>query len=111
MILNLKKNYCHKSQFFKDVDIEKVVIFKKISSGGKNCKYFIGYLYNDFKVKLPKTSPYVKNYDEQTKCMYFFIEDDYVLEKYDTICIRSVLISKKNLIASLFIIKKNLKPK
>ena len=41
--------------FFKDVYIEKV---------------FIGYLYNDNKVKLlhivlPKTSVYVKRYDEQ----------------------------------------------
>ena len=34
---------------------------------------------------LPKTSAYVKNYDEQTKWMYLFIEDDEVLEKYNTI--------------------------
>ena len=37
----------------------------------------IGHLYNDHKVKplhtlLPKTSAYVKSYDEQTKWMYFF---------------------------------------
>ena len=53
----------------------------------KNFKYFIGYLYNDHKVKpfhiiLPKTSAFVKNYDGQTKWMYFFIEDDDLLEKY-----------------------------
>ena len=30
---------------------------------------------------LPKTSTYVKSYDEQTKLMYFFIEDDELLEK------------------------------
>ena len=53
---------------------------------------------------LPKTSAYVKHYDGQTKCMYFLIEDDELLEKYNTICINSVLISKKNLIASLSII-------
>ena len=34
---------------------------------------------------LPKTSAYVKIYDGQTKCMYFLIEDDDLLEKYDTI--------------------------
>ena len=34
---------------------------------------------------LPKTSPYVKNYDGQTKLMYFFIKDDDLLEKYNTI--------------------------
>ena len=35
---------------------------------------------------LPKTSAYVKGYDEQTKWMHFFIEDDDLLEKYSTIC-------------------------
>ena len=34
---------------------------------------------------LSKTSVYVKSYDGQTKFMYFFIEDDGVLEKYNTI--------------------------
>ena len=60
------KFYCHKdSIFLKDVDIEKQLLSKKISSGEKNYTYFIGYLYNDHKVKplhimLPKTSAYVK---------------------------------------------------
>ena len=44
-------------------------------------RYFIGYLYNDNKIKplhimLPKTSAYVKSYDGQTKWMHFSIEDD-----------------------------------
>ena len=48
----------------------------------KNTKYFIGYLYNDHKVRLlqitlPKTSAYVKSYDGQVKLMH--------LEKYNTI--------------------------
>ena len=34
---------------------------------------------------LPKTSAYVKSYDGQTKWMYFLIEDDELLEKYNTI--------------------------
>ena len=34
---------------------------------------------------LPKTSTYVKSYDEQTKWMYFLIEDDDLLEKYSNI--------------------------
>ena len=34
---------------------------------------------------LPKTSAYVKSYDGQTKWMYFLIEDDDLLEKYNTI--------------------------
>ena len=56
----------------------------------KNYKYFIGYFYNDHKVKplyimLPKTSAYVKSCDGQTKWMHFLIEDDDLLEKYNTI--------------------------
>ena len=47
-------------------------------------------MYNDHEVKplhirLPKTRPYVKSYDGQTKWMYFLFEDDDVLEKYNTI--------------------------
>ena len=62
--------------FKKDVDNEKVLVSKKISFGEKNYKYFIGYLYNDHIFKLlhimiPKMSTYVKNYDGQTKWMYF----------------------------------------
>ena len=34
---------------------------------------------------LPKTSTYVKSYDGQTKWMYFSIEDDDLLEKYNAI--------------------------
>ena len=33
----------------------------------------------------PKTSTYVKSYDEQIKWMYFLVEDDDLLEKYNTI--------------------------
>ena len=47
-------------------------------------------MHNDHKVMplpimLPKTSTYVKSYDGQTKWMYFLIEDDDLLEKYNTI--------------------------
>ena len=74
----------------KDVDIQKVLVSNKISFSEKNYKCFIGYLYNDNKVKplhivLPKTSAYVKIYDGQTKWMYFLIEDDDLLEKHNTI--------------------------
>ena len=72
------------------VDIEKVLVSNKISSGEKNYKYFIGYLHNDYKVKplhiiLPKTSTYVKIYDGQSKLMNFLIGNDDLLEKYNTI--------------------------
>ena len=92
-----------------NVDIEKVLVSNETSFGEKNCKYFIGYLYNDHKVKplrimLPRTGAYVKNYNEQTNWISFLTVDDDLLEKYNTI-INSVLISTKNLIASLSIIK------
>ena len=64
--------YSHKTH----VDIEKVLVSNKISFGEKNCKYFTGYLYNDNQVRplhimLPKTSAYLKNYDGQTKWIFF----------------------------------------
>ena len=34
---------------------------------------------------LLKTSTYVKSYDGQNKWMYFLIEDDDLLEKYNTV--------------------------
>ena len=85
------KFYNHKTPtFLGDVDIEKVLVSSKISFGGKNYKYFIGYFYNDNKVKplnimLPKTSAYVKSYDGKTKWMYYLIEDYDLLKKYNTI--------------------------
>ena len=83
------KFYLYKSPIFlKDLDIEKVLVSNTISSGEKNCKYFVGYLYNDHRVKplhtmLPKTSAYVKSYDGQKN--KFLIPNDDLLEKYNTI--------------------------
>ena len=76
------KLYRNKTRVFLiDVNIEKVLVSYKIYFDDKNCKYFIGYLYNDDKVNslhiaLPKTSAYLKSYDGQIKWMYFLIEDD-----------------------------------
>ena len=48
----------------------------------------------------------VKIYDEQTKWIYFLIEDDDLLENYNNIWDQvSADIKKKNLIASLSVIK------
>ena len=73
--------------FLEDVDIKRVLLFNKISSGEKNYEYFTDYLHDDFKVKplyimLPETSSYVKSYHGQTKLMYFLVEDDDLLEKH-----------------------------
>ena len=61
---------------------------------------------NDHKVKLlhiilPKTSTCVKSYDGQSKWMLFFIEDDSLLEKYNTIWDKVSADLKKSLIAIL----------
>ena len=91
--MKLKKNKFYHSKTptsLKDVDIKKVLVSNKISFGEKNYKYFIGYLYDNHKVKslhimLPKTSSYVKSYNGQTKWKYFLIEDDGLLDKYNII--------------------------
>ena len=98
MEIEKNKFYCYKSPvFLKDVDTEKVLGSKEISSSEKNYKHFIGYFYDDHKVKslhimLPKTSAYVKSYDGQTKWMYFLIEDDELLENITLFGIKSALI-------------------
>ena len=47
-------------------------------------------------IMLPKTTAYLKSYDGQTLWMYFFIEDDDLLEKHNTILHKvSVYIKKE----------------
>ena len=44
------KFYSHKKPIcLEDVDINKVLVSNKISSGEKNYKYFVGYFYDDYK--------------------------------------------------------------
>ena len=68
MEMKKSKIYRHRVLFFlKDIDDEKVLASNKICLGETNCKYFIGYLSNDNKIRplhirLPKTSTYVKRF-------------------------------------------------
>ena len=113
MILKLKERnfYRHESPIIlEDVDIEKVLVSNKISSGEKNYKYFMFYLYNDYKVKplhimLPKRRAYVKSCDGQTKWMYFLNENDDLLEKYNTIWDKVSADTKKEFVSNLSIRK------
>ena len=62
VILKLKKKNLpsyRRPLLLGDVDIEKVSVSNKISFGERNYKYFIGYLYDNHKVK-PKTITYIK---------------------------------------------------
>ena len=98
-----------------DGDIEKALVSKRIFSSKKIYKYFIDYSFDDYKVKplhimLPKTSPYAKRYHGQTKWIYILIEDDDLLEKYDTVWDKVSADMKKSFIANLSIMKKILKP-
>ena len=43
-----------------------------------------------------KTRAYIKSYDGQTKLTYFLIEEDYLLEKYNTIWDKDSANNKKN---------------
>ena len=70
----------------KHIATENAVVSNKISFGEKNCRYFIGYLYDDYKIKpshimLRKTKAYVRSFNCQTKCIYFLIEHDDLSEK------------------------------
>ena len=86
-----QKFYRHKSpMFLEDLDIENVLVSNKISSGKKAINTLLINLHDDYKTKplhitLPKTSAYVKRYDGKTKCMYFLIEDDDLLKRYNAI--------------------------
>ena len=46
--IEIEKNkfYHHKTPTYQKIDIEKVLVSKKICFGEKKYKYFIGYLYN-----------------------------------------------------------------
>ena len=84
-----------------DVDSDNMHVSSMISSGEKNCKSFIGYKDDDYKVKLlrimlRKTSAYCKKSDGETKWINFLIEHDDFLKKYIMIFgIKSVAVLKK----------------
>ena len=91
MTLKNKNFTAIKIQFFKkDLDIDNILIYDRVSFRDKNYKYFIGYMDDNYKIKrlrimFRKTNVYVKTYDGKTKWIYFSIEDDKLLTKYDDI--------------------------
>ena len=108
---------CYKSPaLLSDVYIKKVSGSNKITSAKKINKHFIGYLYNDHKVKplnmlLPKTSTYGKSYDGETIWMYNLIEDDDLLKKYNTVWNKVSVDISKEFHRERVYNKKNLKTK
>ena len=71
--------------FLEDVDIKNVLVFSKISPGEKNHKYFIGYLYDDYKVKPLHKQGHMYRFMMDKLNQTFSTEDDSFLEKYNTI--------------------------
>ena len=102
--IEIEKHKFHRYKspiFLEDRDVENASVSSKISAGEKSYKYFIGYLYDDNEIKplhimLPKMSAYVKSYDGQIKWMYFLLEDNYSLGKYNTIWQKVSASIKKN---------------
>ena len=60
---------------------------------------------------LPRTSAYIKSRDNETKWMYFFIQDEEVLEKHNSISNKVSSIIKKELDCEPIYDKKFLKTK
>ena len=83
--------YPQHSLIISPVWLNGLVFVYKLSGCGfeSRCSHlnFIGYLCGDYKIKslhkmLPNASASVKSYDGQTKCMYFSIKDNGLLNKY-----------------------------
>ena len=99
----------------------KKIITNKISFSRKRVEYFLGYR-DDGKAKplfimLPKINEYVKNFDE-TKCMYFLIEDGKLLKKCNEHWVKvsnnikkDLIVSQSNICLSNIISEKYLKNK
>lgn len=69
--------------------IDNILISKRIFSGDKKNKHFIGYIDNTkielFSIILPKTSACVEKYDVGAKWMYFLIEGENLVKTYHNI--------------------------
>ena len=71
------------------VDLSKIVVSSKWKISDTKCKYFCGYLNNDFIqplcVILPQMSGYIKYFDDGGKNMSFVTDDKEIHEKYNEI--------------------------
>ena len=95
--INYEDKKISKSNFYKnkklfnihDLDVNKILVFKKESYGTKTSpKYFIGCNDDDairpLCIKLPQMIGYVKNFDSN-KTMSFKVGDHKLLKKYNKI--------------------------
>ena len=83
------KFHQHKSPILiNNIDVNKIVVFNKVSFDKKGLKYYIGYKDGEkvepLCILLPKMSACRRDFDE-TKYMSFLIKTDELLEKYNEI--------------------------
>ena len=99
--INEKDFYKNKRQFnIKDIDTNKILISKPLSYGKNNMKkYIIGYKDNTIiplRLFLPKKTGYLNIFDDGTRKMSFFTDNNEFLERYTEIWEKiSDLIDKK----------------
>ena len=71
------------------VDVNNIVISKKVKNNNDTYKYFIGYNYENkirqLYIILPQMSGYIKYFENDSKNLSFKIEDEDVYLKYNEI--------------------------
>ena len=90
--IKLNKKGFHKSKESIDlfsVDLDQIVVSYRLKHNDEGFKHFIGYLENGIVkplcIILPQTSGYIKYFENGGKNMSFFIKDDDVWDKYNSI--------------------------
>ena len=83
----------------KNIDINKVAVFNKISVDKKGFKYFVSYKEakrnRPLSIFLPKMIAYGRDFN-RTKYMYFLIKDHELIERYNEIWEKGKNSIKKN---------------
>ena len=64
MIVQPKFHYFSSPIWRDGVDIDKIILYNKVSFGKKGYKYFIGYKVIQLYITLPKMIGYAKKFDE-----------------------------------------------
>ena len=90
IILNKKEFYSSKQAISLDsVDLNKIVVSKKLKINDTTYKYFCGYLNNDvikpLCVILPQMDGYIKYFDDGGKNMSFVTNDEEIYKKCNKI--------------------------
>ena len=88
--VNKKEFYSSEQAISLDsVDLDKIVVSKKLKINDKTYKHICGYLSNDtiqpLRVILPQMDGYIKYFDDGGKIMSFVTDDEKIYKKYNKI--------------------------